>query len=322
MASIFLRYCKNIGNILIVPMAVWLGKIFIDRLNTQPYRKYEMTFPMNTNADYKLYLDNLLHNYHQENPDSKIIVVIDDLDRLSSDKIVEALDALKMFMEYDRFVFIVPFDDSVLRQMIIKERYREICLSMDEFEADLILDKLFQYKIYMPLIPRSDISNYAIKLSNSLCGSFIKDYFKSDKDAFDEIIGLILIHNAVKTPRQVKKIINTFIENVMVARDRELAGQVEVGFATGRAGIETIAKLSVLQADFADFYNLLFYNASAMEEILEVHRGDGLVEPSKSLQRYFDDNNMLRRKYESLVNFLIVTEKCGRANIKSYLYIL
>lgn len=53
--STFLRYCKNMGSILFIPLIVWLGKLFMDKLNAPSYRNYEISFPLETQADYEIY---------------------------------------------------------------------------------------------------------------------------------------------------------------------------------------------------------------------------------------------------------------------------
>lgn len=319
-ASTFLRYCKNIGSILIIPIVVWLGKLFMDKLNEPLYKKYEISFPLVTQADYEIYLKNLLDEYYKKNPDKRIIVVIDDLDRLSADKIVEALDALKLFMEYDRFIFIVPFDDEILKNALRTKRINGISTFGGEYDGEMVLDKIFQYKMYLPQLIKYDMRNYAFEICKNDCSDFIREYCNDNDKLFEEIVGKILIHSGVSTPRQVKKIINTFVENVMVIRDREQAGKVGEGFTTEKIGLQTIAKISVLQSDYNEFYDLLFKDTNAISEILEVHRSNGEKESSELLKNYFDDKNMLERRYEPLVNYLIFTENLGHSNITPYLY--
>lgn len=319
-ASTILRYCKNIGSILIIPLVVWLGKLFMDKINGPAYKNYEITFPLETQADYEIYLTNLLQGYFGNNKNKKIVVVIDDLDRLSADKIVEALDALKLFMEYDQFIFIVPFDDEILKNALKQKRINDISALDNDYDGEMVLDKIFQYKIFLPQLIKYDMRNYAFEICKNDCIDFISEYCNGDYKLFEEIVGKILIHSNVSTPRQVKKIINTFIENVMICRDREQAKKVGVGFVTEKKGLETIAKISVLQSDFNEFYDLLFNDANAVMEILLVHRNKGDLPPGKLLINYFDDNNLLRREYESLVNYLIFTENLGHSNIMPYLY--
>lgn len=321
--STLLRYCKNIGSTLIIPIIVWLAKVYIDKMNESSYKKFEINFPLVTQADYEIYLEKLLEDYHKKNVDKKIIVVIDDLDRLSADKIVEALDALKLFMEYDKFIFIVPFDDEILKNALKQNRLQSMGILDGEYDGEMVLDKIFQYKLYLPQLIKYDMRNYAFEICKNDCSDFIKEYFNSDCKLFEEIVGKILIHSGVSTPRQVKKIINTFIENVMVARDREQAGKVAEKFVTEKVGLQTIAKISVLQSDYNEFYDLLFKDINIINEILDIYRGNGEIQPSELLKEYYicnEDQCLLKKQYEPLVNYLIFTENLGQRNITPYLY--
>lgn len=193
----------------------------------------------------------------------------------------------------------------------------------NRYDGDMVLDKLFQYKIYLPQLIKSDMRNYAFRICREDCSDFIKEFFDGSQELFEEIVGKILIHNNVSTPRQVKKIINTFIENVMVARDRELANRVAKGFASEKKGLETIAKISVLQADYNGFYDILFKDVIAIDEILEIHRNGTDILHSQILEKYFvknQDSYILKKEYEALVNFLSFTENLGHCNITPYLY--
>ena len=287
--STFLRYCKNIGSILVIPLVVWLGKLFMDKINAPAYKNYEISFPLETQADYEIYLKSLLQEYYKKNPSKKIVVVIDDLDRLSADKIVEALDALKLFMEYDRFIFIVPFDDEILKNALKEKRIKGISTFDSEYDGEMVLDKIFQFKIYLPQLIKYDMRNYAFEISKKDCADFIREYCNNNYKLFEEIVGKILIHNDVATPRQVKKIINTFVENVMISRDREQANKVGEGFVTEKTGLQTIAKISVMQSDYNEFYDLLFKDVNIINEMLMIHRSNGelstlIVELSKDVQ--------------------------------------
>lgn len=109
----------------------------------------------------------------------------------------------------------------------------------------------------------------------------------------------------------------------MVARDRELAKRVSKGFASEKKGLETIAKISVLQSDYNGFYDILFKDVNAIDEILAIHRNGADNLNSQILEKYFvkkQDSYILKKEYESLVNFLSFTENLGYSNITPYLY--
>lgn len=316
-----LSYCRNIGSIFIIPLLIWMGKIYMDAFVAKSQKKVEVNFPLETRDDYEIYLENKIENLMKKKPNIKIVTVIDDLDRLSVDKIVEALDALKTFMDFKQCIFIVPFDDNILKKAINKEKLEELNKDNENvIESELILDKLFQYKIYLPELIKIDIKEYASKLCMEKCRDFVKEY--SNENQMDKVIRNILIHSNVKTPRQVKKILNVFINNIMIARKRENAQKVQSGFATSESGIRMIAKLSVLQADFNDFYDLLFIDAEAMDKLLDIHTGE-MKSIDEHLRKYCLEENgqhFIKKEYIPLINYLSNTVKYKVPSILPYLY--
>lgn len=256
----------------------------------------------------------------------KIITVIDDLDRLSIDKIVEALDALKAFVGFDRCIFIVPFDDEIIKRALDERRARDFNNQSEiaeVIESELILDKLFQFKIYLPPLLDFDIQKYAFNLVKQEVPDFINHY--CNDQLMQKVIERILIYPGVTTPRQVKKLLNSFINNLMIVSARESSGKIEKGLLTSEDGIMQIAKMSVLQADFNCFYDLLFKDMRCMDTLLEAHRGELVVEDiPKYLQSFFvivNEKLTLKAEHEPLVNFLSRTAKYRVPSIAPYLYL-
>ncbi len=244
----------------------------------------------------------------------KEIVVIDDLDRLSPEKIVEALDAIKAFTELKNIIFIVPFDDDILRKALVNNK-----IKLNEsyiVEGELFLDKLFQFKIYMPPLPEYDLKQY----SNVIIEEEAKGILEICKNNYKDIMN-VLIYPDVKTPRQVKKIINTFMNNILILEKRK-------GKVIDRLQVESdeckmiVAKISVLQSDFNEFYKLLIEDFNLIEDFLEKYNE---VENSenirKNLKTFFDETGNLHEKWLSLANFLSYTSNIKVDSIETYIYL-
>lgn len=324
--EVFLRYCKNISSILIGPALVALCKLLFDDYHSRRSSKVELNFPIETTDDYEIFLETKIKEQIQKNPDLKIITVIDDLDRLSIDKIVEALDALKAFVGFERCIFIVPFDDEIIKRALDKRRandFKEAAEIAEVIESELILDKLFQFKIYLPPILDFDIQQYACNLAKQEVPDFINHYCA--EELMQKVIERVLIYPGVTTPRQVKKLLNAFISNMMIATTRESSGKIQPGLLTSEAGVYQIAKLSVLQADFNDFYDLLFKDMRCMDLILEAHRGTIAKDKVPDfLLTYFKEKDggiSLKEENEQLLNFLSGTVKYRVDNIAPYLFL-
>lgn len=244
----------------------------------------------------------------------KEIVVIDDLDRLSPEKIVEALDAIKAFTELKNIIFIVPFDDDILRKALVDNK-----IKLNEsyvVEGELFLDKLFQFKIYMPPLPEYDLKQY----SEVIIAEEAPGILEICKNNYKDIMN-ILIYPDVKTPRQVKKIINTFMNNILILENRKdkVIDKMQVESYECKM---MVAKISVLQSDFNDFYKLLIEDFNLIEDFLQIYNEvDKTQNIKENLKSFFDATGNLNKKWLSLANFLSYTSNIKVDNIETYIYL-
>lgn len=244
----------------------------------------------------------------------KEIVIIDDLDRLSPEKIVEALDAIKAFTELKNIIFIVPFDDDILRKALVDNK-----IKLNEsyvVEGELFLDKLFQFKIYMPPLPEYDLKQYSDVIIAEEAPGILEICPNNYKDIMN-----ILIYPDVKTPRQVKKIINTFMNNILILEKRK-------DKVIDRMQVESdeckmmVAKISVLQSDFNEFYKILIEDFNLIEDFLQIYNEvDKPQNIKENLKSFFDTTGNLNKKWLSLANFLSYTSNIKVDNIETYIYL-
>lgn len=314
--NVFTGYCRNVGVVLILPIFLSLLTMAVERLKNME-NSVGVTYPAPGVEDYEILLERKMRLHKKE----KIVVILDDLDRLSAKKMVEALDAIKVFINYSNFVFIVPFDDDILKNAMRDEKIQN--------EMG-VLDKLFQYKIYLPPIYPDNIKDYAANICKENLKDFMDDYCSGNYSEVDRIIRNIIIHPEVETPRQVKKLVNTFVNNQMIGMEREKGGKVEKGFASSVEGMRMIAKLSVLQADFKDFYDLMLVYPNAMELVVAANNDRQLipklpVEIKELLKVYkievVDQTEWhIDKANTPLINFLTHTVQYKVNTIESYLY--
>lgn len=205
--NVFTGYCRNVGVVLVLPIFLSLLTMAVERLKHME-NSVGVTYPTPGVEDYEILLERKMQSHKNE----KIVVILDDLDRLSAKKMVEALDAIKVFINYSNFVFIVPFDDDILKNAMRDEKIQN--------EVG-VLDKLFQYKLYLPPIYSDNIKDYAVSICREGLVDFIDDYCAGDYNEVERTIRNIIIHPEVETPRQVKKLVNTFVNNQMIGMERE-----------------------------------------------------------------------------------------------------
>ena len=109
---------------------------------------------------------------------------------------------------------------------------------------------------------------------------------------FEEIVTDILIHTEVTTPRQVKKLLNTFANNLLIAKARETEGRkLEEKLLTNERGLRFLAKLSVIQSDYNEVYMNVSKDFNFLEDLLAFYyseeKGKMKVKPTvkSSLKR-------------------------------------
>ena len=106
-----------------------------------------------------------------------VVIMIDDLDRCSPERIIEILEVIKLFLAVERTTFIIAADENVIKYAI-RGKYPP----MNGFDVELdkeYIEKIIQLPIYIPELSAKDIQNYLILL---VAQSFLM------KDSFDKLL--------------------------------------------------------------------------------------------------------------------------------------
>ena len=202
-----------------------------------------------------------------------VVVLIDDLDRCQPERIIETLEAIKLFLSVNKTTFIIAADENVI-QYAIRKKYPPVNDTEVNLDREYI-EKIIQLPIYIPELSSRDIENYLMLLvAQQYCSSkqfseFIKkvknenimvsqtliEYDKllelagdfinlKDRDSFNKtaevISGIksIVSENLKGNPRQAKRFLNTFITK------RKLAN---IYYNNDEINEKILAKLLVLQ---------------------------------------------------------------------------
>ena len=204
-----------------------------------------------------------------------VVIMIDDLDRCSPERIIEILEIIKLFLAVERTTFIIAADENVIKYSI-REKYPP----MNGFDVELdkeYIEKIIQLPIYIPELSAKDIQNYLLLLVaqshleqesfshlitkifeeklmisgdvitleeiNKLIDELKLIWRDGDKTNFNETAKVIdeireIVASTLKgNPRQAKRFLNTFITK------RQLA-KIYYG---DEIDISILAKLLVLQ---------------------------------------------------------------------------
>ena len=89
---------------------------------------------------------------------SRLVVVIDDLDRCSPDTIIPTLEAIKLFLFVPQTAFIIGADEELVRYAV-RRRFPELPGDRREVGRDY-LEKLIQFPIRIPALGRPEVESY------------------------------------------------------------------------------------------------------------------------------------------------------------------
>jgi KAP family P-loop domain len=216
-----------------------------------------------------------------------LVVLVDDLDRCSPERIVDNLEAIKLFLNVERTAFVIGADPRIVRHAI-RSRYRTGDIESNDTEKtserleDDYLEKLIQVPYRLPKLSPTEIETYMTLLfcARDLSGS-VEQYsrvvtaFRAKHaenryaafglEAVQEAIGTMpeelknslqfcassshLITDGLKgNPRQVKRFLNAFVLRKKLAQVARLEHIKD----------DVLVKLMVLEyteaARFADLY--------------------------------------------------------------------
>lgn len=141
---------------------------------------------------------------------SRLVIFVDDLDRLEPERAVELLEILKLFLDCENCVFVLAVDYSVVLQGV-KAKYGD---TMSEEKGKSFFDKIIQLPFKMP-VARYNIEAYLVRLlAGSVWGQDV-DKYKGDIDSYSDMLNATI----GKNPRSIKRIVNSFAVTNKVAEN-------------------------------------------------------------------------------------------------------
>jgi len=132
-----------------------------------------------------------------EELDRRIVIVMDDIDRLSADEIAELFLILKAVADFPKTVYLLAFDHRVVRRAIRQK------LGVN---GKVYLEKIVQLQIELPSVGNSAIQQIFLEQVGELLdeGDFTDDIKQDFGNIFHDGVKQLL-----KTPRASKKLLNT-----------------------------------------------------------------------------------------------------------------
>lgn len=181
----------------------------------------------------------------ETDPNSRIVVFIDDLDRCSPKKALEVLESIKVFLDIRGFVFILGLSDRTMMRLISKE-YVESGVGGEEY-----IQKIIQVPIRISDWHPSDIEKIIEQ----------KIQHKIDKKYADLILeNKNLISIAIKpNPRELKRFVNNIIISSEVFAEQIKNNEIKN---------TTLLVVEALKTRWFDFYREFMLDSVFRNEII------------------------------------------------------
>jgi len=229
--------------------------------------------------------------------DKKLLVVVDNLDRVEDSKAAGILSDIKTFLSQDgsvhKVLFLIPCDDQALRSQLAT-------IYGDEFDTDEFLRKFFNLTIKIPKFIDLDLFNYVREL---LATSKVPEF--QDNPDLEGVIIYALRNN----PREIKQFINSLIPQILLARERKLSPVIK--------NPSFLAKLLVIRQKFPILYEVLEERSLRSQITMDTHGLISLYKTELELNGW--ETKKIDREVERFESFNDYTPGINEKNIDIFL---
>lgn len=212
----------------------------------------------------------------------RLVVFVDDLDRLSAEEMVLGLDAVRTFMEIPAnrlpkgigLVFVISCDEAKVADALARGRRNSDLPGsvVTHNDARRYLDRIFQFRLEIPPPPRHDMREFArfhlAKLTSVTADLEARGF---------QLAPIIdrMIHVSVQDPRNALQIVNAFAQAWWIARKREAEGlgtNKPGGLHEGAVTSHPISlgALCAMKVSFPDFYRDLQEDPAFLQRFTDV----------------------------------------------------
>ncbi|HAT73096.1 MAG TPA: hypothetical protein DCS63_09800 [Elusimicrobia bacterium] len=188
---------------------------------------------------------------------TKLVIVIDNIDRCEKNLALELLLTVKNFLEIENVVFIIPVDDLGLGKYI----------QMSHKDKNEFLRKLFNATIKIKEFSPTEMLNFCMELND-------RHALKLPKTTIS-----IITQEYSKNPRRIIQFINTFLTERQV-----LANQLGSDFdANNHENLDALAKIIIIREEWPELYAKLLDDPKFIQRLNYLYAANGFELDEKSM---------------------------------------
>ncbi len=174
------------------------------------------------------------------NNKKKILVIIDDIDRLTAKESKQIFQVIKAVADFPYITYLLAFDRKVVA--------KALTVNQDEREGFSYLEKIVQVPYELPMLDKYHLRQMFFKRLDKIIGEFPSDLF--DKEYWSSLYNAG-IDNFIRTPRSVVRFINALHATYPVVK-----GEVNI---SDFVGIESIRIFHPRVYDLIRYNPQMFY---------------------------------------------------------------
>ncbi|WP_426059403.1 Qat anti-phage system ATPase QatA [Hymenobacter sp. B1770] len=222
---------------------------------------------------------------------SKLVVLVDDLDRCLPQTVIEILEAIRLFLFVEGTTFVLSADEHLI-EYAVRKHFPDLPVDRTEYTRNY-LEKLVQIPFRLPLLNRLQSSNYIsflllqqhLQTETDTLERIVEAFEASKKTPFDNValdsaliedtlgsgevpklratlaiagqLGNVLADGLKGNPRNIKRFLNTLFLRQRVARISGITDSVE---------LSVLAKLMILERFHEPLYQAITEQALSNEQ--------------------------------------------------------
>lgn len=235
----------------------------------------------------------------------KVLIVFDNLDRCEPKYAYETLSAIKTFMDKKKCLYIIPCDDVAIKKYISSNYNITSTNDSDKFSQTVgeeFFDKLFNTYIRIPQLQEIDRDVFIEEQLRNL------SIYPELKNNINEIKQVLFYGYRGSTPRQIKRFINDFSLNYILAQKIDLDHKFLLNNLT------LFAIMVVIKQKWSNVEEQLIKNPDLFSSALE--ENNDYKDYSLFIKRI---KNLLPNKLPSIMPFIYLKETIDAKSVSNEL---
>lgn len=264
---------------IILPILLTIPAVFIENIRSKlsfETRIVQTERPVHAD-EFKALFKTIVREKAKIGEGDRLLVVLDNLDRVDEEVVLQVLAAVKTFLDELRCIYILPCDDDGLKQHIRKSRSSEVTdFEMSDREATEYLRKFFNVALTIRDLLADDLVEYTqsqlarMELFElpvpTIESSSVPNQDEIKASNFTDVATVLRVAVA-KDPRRIIHLANKVAANYLLGQQkREIDPRL---FSNIASNLGFLAKLTVIEEQWPRFYELIIRHPPVL---LRLHR--------------------------------------------------